>query len=221
MENEILLNEFAKRFTSLVTENNTDIDVLLKLLGIKSKSTIYRYMNAQMTPKIPVIKFLADFYNVNPSWLMGYDVYKYDNAETISLSDNITTIPIIGIVKAGYDYLANENWIGTLSVDSTEAKNKELFALQVHGDSMAPAFMEGDIVILKKQNDCENNDIAVVIVNGDEGTLKKVKKTDVGIILQPINPAYPPIMYTNEEISDIPVIIAGVFYELRRSNIKF
>lgn len=55
---------------------------------------------------------------------------------------------------------------------------------------MAPVFIENDIVVIKKQNDCENNEYAVVIINGDEGTLKKIKKTDNGIILQPLNPAY-------------------------------
>ena len=86
---------------------------------------------------------------------------------------------------------------------------------------MAPVFVEGDIVIIKKQNDCENNEYAVVIINGDEGTLKKIKKTDNGIILQPLNPAYGPIMYTNKEIKETPIIIAGVFQELRRTEMKF
>ena len=79
----------------------------------------------------------------------------------------------------------------------------------------------GDIVIIKKQNDCENNEVAVVIINGDEGTLKRVKKTEQGIILQPFNSVYGPVMFTNEEIKDKPVVIAGVFHELRRNEIKF
>ena len=96
-----------------------------------------------------------------------------------------------GAVKAGYNYLAQENWIGTIDVEtSLVGDGKDYFALKVKGDSMAPVFIENDIVIIKKQNDCENNEFAVVIINGDEGTLKKIKKTDNGIILQPLNPAY-------------------------------
>ena len=86
---------------------------------------------------------------------------------------------------------------------------------------MIPAFFEGDIVIIRKQSDCENNQVAVVILNGNEGTLKKVKKTDEGIILQAFNPAYGPVMYTNKEIKEMPIIIAGVFQELRRTELKF
>ena len=90
------------------------------------------------------------------------------------------------------------------------------FALEVKGDSMSPIFIEGDIVIIKKQNDCENNEIAIIIVNGDEGTIKKVRKTEQGIILQPLNLAYAPMIFTNEEIKSIPITIVGIVKELKR-----
>lgn len=137
------------------------------------------------------------------------------------LGNEVVSIPLLGTVKAGYDYLAEENWIGTVDLDKNTAESGEFFALKVKGDSMSPIFLEGDIVIIKKQNDCENNEVAVVIINGEEGTLKRVKKTEQGIILQPFNPIYGPVMFTNEEIKDKPVVIAGVFHELRRSEIKF
>jgi repressor LexA len=117
--------------------------------------------------------------------------------------------------------LAQENWEGTIDLDKKVADTGEFFALRIKGDSMIPAFFEGDIVIIRKQNYCENNQFAVVIINGEEGTLKKVKKTDEGIILQPINPAYAPVMYTNKEIKEKPIVIAGVFQELRRTEMKF
>lgn len=137
------------------------------------------------------------------------------------LGNEVVAIPLLGTVKAGYDYLAQENWIGTVDLDKNTAESGEFFALKVKGDSMSPIFLEGDIVIIKKQNDCENNEVAVVIINGDEGTLKRVKKTEQGIILQPFNSVYGPVMFTNEEIKDKPVVIAGVFHELRRNEIKF
>ena len=137
------------------------------------------------------------------------------------LGNEVVSIPLLGTVKAGYDYLAEENWIGTVDLDKNTAESGEFFALKVKGDSMSPIFLEGDIVIIKKQNDCENNEVAVVIINGEEGTLKRVKKTEQGIILQPFNPIYGPVMFTNEEIKDKPVVIAGVLHELRRSEIKF
>lgn len=216
MNEEIILEKFAERFSDLVKNSSIEVPTLAQMLGIKSKSTIYRYMNAEMAPKLTTVKYASEIFNVNPLWLMGYDVDKYIT-KTDALGNPVSPLPLIGAVKAGYNYLAQENWIGTIDVEkSLVGDGKDYFALKVKGDSMAPVFVEDDIVIIKKQNDCENNEYAVVIINGDEGTLKKIKKTDNGIILQPLNPAYGPVMYTKEEMETIPIIIVGVVKQLKR-----
>lgn len=139
-------------------------------------------------------------------------VYKLDK-----LGNSVVSVNILGTVKAGYDYLAQENIIGTVDVEtSLVGDGSDFFALKVKGDSMSPIFIEDDIVIVKRQNDCENNEIAIVIVNGDEGTIKKVRKTEQGIILQPLNPTYTPLIFTNEEIKNMPVTIVGVVKQLKR-----
>lgn len=190
MNEEIILEKFSERFSELVKNSNIEVSTLAQMLGIKSKSTIYRYMNAEMAPKLTTVKYASEIFNVNPLWLMGYDVDKYVT-KTDALGNPVVSLPLVGTVKAGYNYLAQENWVGTVDVEtSLVGDGKDYFALKVKGDSMAPVFIENDIVIIKKQNDCENNEFAVVIINGDEGTLKKIKKTDSGIILQPLNPAY-------------------------------
>ena len=149
-----------------------------------------------VTPAL--LRNLAQLYNVDYLDLYekaGYidliEDEKKSKIRTDILGNPVAPVPLLGAVKAGYNYLAQENWIGTVDVESSLVGNgDEYFALKVKGDSMAPVFIEDDIVIIKKQNDCENNEFAVVIINGDEGTLKKIKKTDNGIILQPLNPAY-------------------------------
>ena len=149
-----------------------------------------------VTPAL--LRNLAQLYNVDYLDLYekaGYidliEDEKKSKIKTDILGNPVVPLPLVGSVKAGYNYLAQENWIGTVDVEtSLVGDGKDYFALKVKGDSMAPVFIEDDIVIIKKQNDCENNEFAVVIINGDEGTLKKIKKTDNGIILQPLNPAY-------------------------------
>lgn len=186
------------------------------------KSAISQYLSGLYEAKQKSIFKLATALNVSEGWLMGLDVPMEENIKKIdNLGNIVVPIPLIGTVKAGYDYLAEEYWEGTVDLDKKIADTGEFFALKIKGDSMIPIFFEDDIVIIKKQNDCENNEVAVVIVNGNEGTLKKVRKTDEGIILQPFNQAYSPVMYTNKEIKEIPIVIAGVFQELRRSEIKF
>ncbi len=216
MNDEIILDKFSERLFSLVKENNTDVNVLAQKMGIKSKSTIYRYMNAEMSPKITTVKYLAEYYNVNPIWLMGYDVDMRKKSKLDKLGNPVVEIPVLGTVKAGYDYLAQENWIGTIDIDKKLADSGEFFALKVKGDSMAPVLIEDDIVIIKKQDDFENGDIVVAIVNGDEATIKKGKKSESKILLQPFNTNYDPLIFTEEEMDTIPVRIVGIVKQLKR-----
>ena len=80
---------------------------------------------------------------------------------------------------------------------------------------MSPRFLEGDVVIVKKQNNIENGEIAIVLVNGNEATVKKIKKMDNGIMLIPLNNSYEPIFYNVDEINTLPVQIIGKVVELR------
>jgi len=73
MNEKIILKKFAERFSELVKNSSIDIQKLADMLGIKSKSTIYRYMNGEMAPKIPMVKYASEIFNVNPLWLMGLD----------------------------------------------------------------------------------------------------------------------------------------------------
>ena len=140
-----------------------------------------------------------------------------NNNKLDNFGNPVVSIPILGTVKAGYDYLAQENWIGTVDVETSLVGNgKDYFALKVHGSSMSPVLIEDDIVIIKKQNDFENGDIVVAIINGDEATIKKGKKSDSSILLQPLNPSYEPLIFTYDEMKTIPVEIIGIVKQLKR-----
>lgn len=145
-----------------------------------------------------------------------YDQLK--NIGTMYISNTeMVKIPVLGVVKAGYDYLAQENWIGTIDVEKNIVNDgSEYFALKVVGDSMSPILIQDDIVVIKKQNDFENGDIVVAIVNGNEATIKKGKKTDSSITLQPLNPSYDPLVFTYDEVKSIPVTIVGIVKQLKR-----
>lgn len=187
-----------------------------------SESLISKYLSGNAIARQRKLSILSEALNVNPVWLMGYDIPMENSIPTDELGNPIVDIPLLGNVKAGYDYLAQENWVGTVKVEKSLVGNgSEYFALEVKGDSMAPVFIEGDIVIIHKQNDCENNQIAIVIVNGDEGTIKKIRKTEQGILLQPLNPAYAPMMFTNEEIISIPITIVGIVKTIEKGVLKW
>ena len=221
-----LVDTFANRLNKAMRIRNMKATELSEKTGI-SKSSLSEYINGKYEAKQNGIYLLAKVLNVSEAWLMGCDVpmeKEIDNellkkigAIPISQNPNVVKIPVLGTVKAGYDYLAQENIIERIDVESSlVGDGSEYFALKVKGDSMAPVFVEGDIVIIHRQNDCENNQIAIVIVNGEEGTIKKVRKTDSGIILQPLNPAYAPMVFSNNEIKSIPILIVGIVKQLKR-----
>lgn len=216
MNEEIILEKFAKRFSDLIKNSNYDVPKLAEMLGLKSKSTIYRYMNGDMAPKIPTVKYASEIFNVNPLWLMGYDVPMKINNKIDELGNPVVEVPILGTVKAGYDYLAQENWIGTIDISKKLAETGEFFALKIHGDSMFPVFVENDTVVVRKQDDFENGDIVVALINGEEATVKKGKKSDNSILLQPLNTNYEPLIFTKEEMKTIPVKIIGIVKKLDR-----
>ena len=140
------------------------------------------------------------------------------STKTVSPTGRGVRIPVLGRVVAGIPLEAVEEILDYEEITPELAATGEFFALQVKGDSMLPKLEEGDIVIVKKQADVETGDIAIVLVNGDEATIKQVKKVTGGIMLYGFNPdVYEPHFYSNQQIEALPVRILGKVIESRRS----
>ncbi len=200
---------FSKNLKYYMELNQKDRNDICKDLNFPY-TTFAEWYNGKIYPRIDKIEMIANYFNIKKSDLIENKV-KLDK-----LGNPIVEIPLLGIVKAGYNYLAQENWIGTTEVDQKLADSGELFALKIKGDSMYPVLIEDDIVIIKKQDDFENGDLVVAIINGDEATVKKGKKNDNSILLQPLNTNYEPLIFTKEEMKSIPVTIIGIVKQLKR-----
>lgn len=126
-------------------------------------------------------------------------------------------IPVLGRVVAGIPLDAIEEIIDYEEIPKSMAATGEFFALQVKGDSMLPTLKNGDVVIVKRQPTVDSGDIAIVLVNGNEATVKEVKESPAGITLIGHNVAvYTPQFYSNEEIKSLPVQVLGKVVEMRR-----
>lgn len=199
---------FAKNLKYYMELHNKSRNDIAKITNVPY-STVSSWCNALFYPRIDKIEMLANYFNILKSDL----VEDKDRKETNS---NIK-IPLLGTVKAGYDYLAEENIIDYVSVTDSSLNNNDFFALRVKGNSMVPEIYENDIAIVKKQDDFENGDYVVALVNGDEATIKKGYKTDSGLLLQPINQSVAPLIFDKETIKSMPVKIIGVVYNISRS----
>lgn len=153
---------------------------------------------------------LADVLQVSPAFLMGWD-----DAQHAEQPRRAVRIPVLGRVQAGIPIEAVEEILDYEEITPEMASTGDHFALRIRGASMEPKFSDGDVIIVRKQPDADTGDIAVVLVNGDEATVKKIKKSPSGIALLPTNPAFEPMFYSPQEIEALPVTIIGKVVELR------
>lgn len=156
-------------------------------------------------PKGPMT--VADAFHLNPPKQHGLDdvanrMIQYIEAmQSVNSSGNV---PIIGAVRCGVGGLAYEDLQGAAAAN---VKNpSEYFYLRAEGDSMEPMVFAGDLVLVHIQDDIESGDIAVVIIDGEEGVLKKFIMRDGAVILQSFNPSYQPRIFIGDKINELRVV---------------
>ena len=117
-------------------------------------------------------------------------------------------VPIIGEVHAGTPILAVENISGYEYVSRTEViSSYEYFYLKVKGNSMINArIYDGDLVFVRKQDDVESGDIAVVITNDENISIKRIIKKDNILILQAENSEYLPMIFTEKDRDNVRIL---------------
>ena len=125
------------------------------------------------------------------------------------------TINVLGRVAAGIPINAITEIIDTEEISEDMAKTGDFFALQIKGDSMEPRIYDGDVVIVRQQEDADSGDIVIAMVNGYDATCKRLVKYATSIALVSLNSKYEPMMFTMEEVESKPVRIIGKVVELR------
>lgn len=194
---------------------------LAKLTGL-TVSAISMYENGNREPNFETLEVFADFFNVDMNFLLdkkkASPAAPQDASAPLS-SDRrkIARIPVLGRVAAGIPIEAIEN------IEDYEERYisvledpHDYFALRIVGHSMEPRIWDGDVVIVHKQDDVDSGQIAVVLVNGDDATVKQLKKSSSGITLIGLNPTvYSPHFYTADEVISLPVRILGLVVEVR------
>lgn len=163
-----------------------------------AKSTVQRYETGKIeTPKIPVVREIAKALGVSAQWLLG---------DSLEEPEDYTYIPLLGEVAAGMGAWADnriEDYIveGGLKKD----KDRELIYLRVTGDSMYPEFHEGDFVLVECTPTVESGSFAVVIVDNENGVVKRVVYGEDYIELLSVNPMYPPRVFKGDDIARIRI----------------
>lgn len=197
---------FSERLKAARKKSGLTQTEIAKKLFI-SQAAYSKYETGQSSPNPETLAKIAEILNVTVSSLIGKSK---DGA-----APGRVRVPVLGRVAAGIPIEAIEEIIDWEDLDAAEYGTGEYFGLKIHGDSMEPKISDGDVVIVHRQEDVDNGDIAVVLVNGDEGTCKRIKKSPQGVTLISSNPAYEPMYFSNDEIISLPVKVVGRVVELR------
>lgn len=199
--NKSIMADNIKYYMRLSGETRRDLSQILSV----PYTTFCDWINAKTYPRIDKIEMMANHWGIE----------KADLVEPPRKKKNKFLIPVLGCVRAGYPAEAVENILDYEEISEEMARQGEFFALRVKGDSMLPRFVDGDVVIVRKQEDIDSGDIAIMLVNGDEATIKKVQKFKGGINLIPANSAYDTLTFTDKQIIELPVTCLGKVVELR------
>ena len=205
-----MCNTTGKRIKKSRIEKGLTQDELAKLMGV-TRSAVGFWEKDKNLPPAKSMPRLASILGVSVSYLQMESDYPYVNE--ISLPDDVKKIPIIATVKCGINGLAFEEDGGYINVDIRHGEDLRAFLCK--GDSMInEGIREGDIAIVRVQDTVESGELAIVIVNSDEGTLKKVRFQGDAIILESANPAYPARVFTGMDRAIVHIV--GKVIETRR-----
>jgi repressor LexA len=115
-----------------------------------------------------------------------------------TLPDRLREVPILGRIAAGTPILAAEHVEDVLTLPVDLIGNDPVFLLQVKGDSMIDAgILDGDLVAIRSQKDALDGEIVAALIEGEEATVKRLRRREGKVILESENPAYEPMVFTD------------------------
>lgn len=189
-------------------------DSLADKLGYKSYTTIQKWESGVSEPPVKKLRELASIFNIDMDDLASKDLQCSNSNEPISQNHGVS-INVLGRVAAGIPINAITEIIDTEEISEDLAKTGDFFALQIKGDSMEPKISNGDVVIVRQQDDAETGDTVIALINGDDAVCKRLRKYKEGLELISTNPSYSPLYFDEETIKNKPVRIIGKVIELR------
>ena len=211
-------NLTALRLRQCREDSHETLEQIGQLTGV-NKSTVMRWERGDTSKiNLPTLYVLARHFHVDPLWLQGLSDDPTEREDPRVAAANVVPVPIIGAVRAGCGGLVFEDPSGVEPVDAALLRGgEEYFWLRVSGDSMTPVINDRDLVLVRRQESVDIGRYAVVMVDGEEGLVKRVVYSDDWIELQSVNPYYPPRRFEGEQISAVTVI--GLVVESKRKYI--
>lgn len=200
---------FSKNLNKHINQTNYSQKEIADKIGV-SPQALNTWVKGKAIPRMGKIQKLADFFGINKSDLIEEKLETNQKYKTVK-------IPVYEKVVAGSPCYTEDNIVDWAEITAEFASGGEFFGIFVEGESMEPTFLEGDLLIVRKQCSIENGELAIISIDGENATFKKVAIQKDGIVLVAYNPAiYSPHFYSNKEIEELPIKIIGKVVEFRR-----
>ena len=209
-------NYFMKNIKYIREQRGLSQNKLAEMLNV-NQTTIARWEDENRIPTIDKAIQVSNILNIPLNLLIGTNL-QIDNIIPVDVNSDIIKIPVYGTIKAGVPIESQSDIIDYVEIPKSWTKgDKKFYGLKISGDSMFPKYNENDIVIFEQNDDVElfNGKDVAVMINGTESTFKKILVNEQGIVLQPYNTAYDIMMFTKEQVQQLPIKVVGIAKEKR------
>lgn len=212
----VIRKTFQKNLVRLFDETGKLKKDLADYVGV-SANTVTSWCAGQKVPRMDKLDMICAFFHVERSDLLQARDSSSTDANRIDAID-VIKIPLLGRVVAGDPQEAIQEADEFIYIPSmNHRRSDDYFALRVNGESMEPNLMDGDIAIVHIQPDVDSGQIAVVLIDNQDSTVKRVFKSQDGITLVADNPAvFSPRFFTNDDCLTLPVKILGRVISIQR-----
>lgn len=221
------LEKFSNRLFEIMKKYDLLQSDIAKIIGV-SEPMVTKYMKGKNIPSPDKIFILSEKFNLNPSWLMGYDVpmnLSKSNVEKVTYKENeLIKMPVIGTIPAGtpveaIQYIDDNDYL-YVPKERLKGEISNYFLLRISGNSMNPKYQDGDVILFLINPSPDNGSEVAIMVNGDDATFKQIYIEESGIRIHPYNSMYPDTTYTAEEVRELPIRVLGVAQSLEYRDLR-
>ncbi len=200
---------FAKNLCYFLDKYQYTQTAFAKQMNV-STATVSNWCNGLKSPRMDKIDHMCAIFNCYMSDLLEEKDTLRNQNEARSF-----TIPVFDYISYGSPSGFTPKVIDTEEIPENLAKTGKFYALRINGDSMEPKISNGDIVIVRQQDDADNGDTVIASIAGGNAVCKRLRKYKEGLELISTNPSYAPLYFDEETIKNKPVKIIGKVVELR------
>lgn len=202
---------FWDKLESLCSKKGISPTAMTREIGI-SQGNIPNWKKGGFPQKQTLLK-IAQFFSVQPEFFYGKEE---PNAQIIS-DAQIAMIPIYESVSAGLGAFASNYITDYMPICfSKKSEIDDMICVKVSGDSMYPIICDGDTILVHRQEDAENGQIAVCLIDGEDAVVKQLFVSEKGVELRSVNTQYAPRWFRGADAQKVKVsgIVKKVIREL-------